>query len=110
MSRHTETNMNLEVIGMRELSVEELGLVSGGDGGAPNPTPPGTSPDPSALNGIINSIAAGGTSVMTSLGATVYVVADAAGSQWCWDYTDSIGGGTEQFCLAPGVSVNGEAP
>jgi hypothetical protein len=101
--------MSLELIGMRELSVEELRLVSGGDG-TPNPTLPGVATNPNALNGIINSLAAEGAfaNVTTSYWATPYVVAGSGGSQWCWDNPESVGG--ETVCLDPGVSVNGEAP
>ena len=102
--------MSLELVGMRELTAEELVLVSGGVDNAPNPTRPGTAPNPSALNDIINSMAAEGSfnNVTTSWGATPYVVAGTEGAQWCWDTPFDMGG--ETVCLGVGVELNGELP
>jgi len=61
--------MSLELTGMRELSVEELTLVSGGDGTATAPLVgqiPGYTPDPSVLNNIAYS--GGFSNVLPPLG------------------------------------------
>jgi hypothetical protein len=86
---------------MRELSIEELNLVSGGDGGAaapPDPTLGGAlQSNPAALNPIINSMLTPQTSIY---------VGDWYKDEglWCTTYN----GGTpneEQFCLPPGTNL-----
>ena len=102
--------MSLELTGMRELSVEELTLVSGGDGTATAPLVgqiPGYTPDPSVLNNIAYS--GGFSNVLPTFGASPYVnPVPPNGAQWCWDNPPEVGG--ETVCLDPGVSLNGVAP
>jgi hypothetical protein len=103
--------MSMEVTGMRDLSVEELSLVSGGGTTPiPHPLPPGVVPSPAAFNDILNSMTAEGDflHVTTSYGATPYVVSGPDGAQWCWDNPEDMGG--ETICMNPGVIVNGERP
>jgi len=104
--------MSLELTGMRELSVEELTLVSGGDGTS-SPPPlgqiPGYTPDPSALNNIINSFGNGFANVLPTWGASPYVNPVGGNqSQWCWDLPPEVGG--ETVCLDPGASLDGINP
>ena len=95
--------MTLDVTGMRELSIEELILVSGGDGDPPPPDPSLFPPDPTVINSIINSIYNPPPILVEE---NMYVVSDENGSRWCWDaQTDG-----EYVCLGYGVSVNGILP
>lgn len=96
--------MTLDVSGMRELSIEELILVSGGDGDPPPPDPSLFPPDPSAINGIINSI--NSTPPPMLVEANMYVDANENGTRWCWD-AESDG---EFVCLGYGVAANGILP
>jgi len=88
---------------MRELSIEELNLVSGGDAN-PNPTP---TPDPTA-GGTIQSNPATITPIINSmLTSPPPLTGDwfVDNGQWCTTYPDSIGGGSEDFCFPAGTTV-----
>jgi hypothetical protein len=99
-----EAKVTLDVSGMRELSIEELILVSGGDGDPPPPDPSLLPPDPSVINGIINSINLAPPPMLVE--ENMYVVSDDNGSKGCWDAQPD----GEFVCLGYGVAVNGQLP
>jgi hypothetical protein len=94
---HHEQVHDTETTSMRELSIEELNLVSGGSA-PPDPTAGGTiQSNPATITPIINSM----------LGAPPPLTGDwyVNDGRWCTTYTDSIDGGSEDFCFPPGTTV-----
>ncbi len=107
--------MNMEVIGIRELSLDEWEYVSGGfgcTGGDPPDLSVGALTDQQLL-GIARDLFGTPSSTLVwgpEIQFSVQPTADGTGAEWCGTDLTGDPANSEPICLGNGVALNGEFP